>query len=158
MSLQIAKLARDLKLKFEFGSEAVAVSLPRPQPPQEAKPQVTRNAPLTDMRAELFGGTGGGRPEKKRVVETEEEEEEFGRMLEPAVGDEGGASVEDSKVPVRTELEPPVGMELEPPVEPKGEMKSELSDDFQKTDVELGGGEGGEEEQEDSNPFGGMLQ
>ena len=106
------------------------------------------------MRAELFSSSAGRRPEKKRVVETEEEEEEFGRMLEPALGDEGGTTMEDSEVPVETE---PVETEPEVPVEPEGEMKSELSNDFQKTDDEPGEEEG-REEQEDSNPFGGMLQ
>jgi len=104
---QIAKLARDLTGKFHFGTSPVGgcggvsseVVKPKSQPKRD--PLVK---PVSDMRAELFGGSEGrqGRSKKKKVEESEEkgellrpseaaEQEQLSdKMGQLSVGEEGG--------------------------------------------------------------------
>ena len=83
--VQIAKLARDLNGKFHFGTLPVGASggvsseAVRPKSQPKRDPLVVK--PVSDMRAELFGGSEGrqGRNKKKLV----EESEEKGELLRP---------------------------------------------------------------------------
>lgn len=86
-ALQIAKLARDLRGKFDLGSSSLGVSGSRSSEavkPRETKLQTKAEPsgrlpqPVSDMRAELFGGASGrgerSRPKKTRIEESGEEE------------------------------------------------------------------------------------
>ena len=106
--VQIAKLARDLNGKFRFGTSPVGASggvsaeAVRPKSQPKRDPLVK---PVSDMRAELFGGSDGrqGRNKKKRVEESEEkgdllrpdeaagQEQLSDKMGQLGVGEEGGA-------------------------------------------------------------------
>ena len=106
MCFQIAKLARDLTGKFHFGTSPVGgcggvsseVVKPKSQPKRD--PLVK---PVSDMRAELFGGSEGRQGRSKKKVEESDEKGELPRPSEAAeqeqlsdkigqlsVGEEGG--------------------------------------------------------------------
>lgn len=106
---QIAKLARDLTGKFHFGTSPVGASGGVSSEVVKPKSQAKRDPlvkPVSDMRAELFGGSEGrqGRSKKKQVEEKEElprpsevaEQEQLSdKMGQLGVGEEGGGTGEE---------------------------------------------------------------
>ena len=81
--VQIAKLARDLSGEFHFGTLPVGASGGMSSEAVRPKSQPKRDPlvkPVSDMRAELFGGSEGRQGRNKKRVE---ESEEKGELLRP---------------------------------------------------------------------------
>ena len=152
--IQVAKLALDLKKKFEYSSPthssssrpppaASSSSNTKPATPTTSSAPAGQRKPVTfsDMKAELFGGAGNSGSRKKRVAEEKEGEEErdLSAVLSGEDREEWGGEIGGGEIGEEREEREEGGGEIE-----GGEEREE--------------GEGGEDEdEEEGDVYGGLL-